>query len=92
MTDSPIDRPSAGAFAPRSPLGRAGFWMREQWRAAAESDLWYSFRRSPVTIVAALITLIFVLGSIFAPLSWKSGRKRNSPSMTRSASASRCNA
>ena len=72
MTDSPADRPPMegppAALATRPPLARAGHWMREQWRAAAESDLWYSFRRSPVTIIAAVITLVFVLGSVFAPL------------------------
>ena len=33
-----------------------------------ESDLWYSFWRSPVTVVAAAITLVFLLAAAFAPL------------------------
>ncbi len=33
-----------------------------------DSDLWYSFRRSPVTVVAALITLLFMGSALFAPL------------------------
>ncbi|MDJ0611168.1 MAG: ABC transporter permease [Kiloniellales bacterium] len=33
-----------------------------------DSDLWYSFRRSPVTVVAALITLVFMGSALFAPL------------------------
>jgi peptide/nickel transport system permease protein len=32
------------------------------------SDVWYSFTRSPVAIVAAVVVLIIVLASIFAPL------------------------
>jgi len=34
----------------------------------AESDLFWSFRRSPVTMVAAAITAILVLGAVLAPL------------------------
>ena len=33
-----------------------------------DSDLWYSFRRSPVTIVSAIITLGLILAALFAPL------------------------
>lgn len=33
-----------------------------------DSDIWYSFTRSPVIIVSAVITLIFVGASAFAPL------------------------
>ncbi len=32
------------------------------------SDVWYSFTRSPVALVAAVIVLIIVAGSVFAPL------------------------
>ena len=32
-----------------------------------DSDLVYSFRRSPVAIVAALVTLVFLVGAVFAP-------------------------
>ncbi len=33
-----------------------------------DSDLWYSFIRSPVAIVAAIVTVVFVGGAILAPL------------------------
>jgi peptide/nickel transport system permease protein len=39
-----------------------------RWKAAWDSDLAYSFRRSPVAMIAALVTLILVLSAIFAPL------------------------
>ena len=32
-----------------------------------DSDLWWSFRRSPLTVGAAAVTLLFFLGAIFAP-------------------------
>ena len=32
-----------------------------------ESDMWWSFRHSPLTIAAAIVTLLFFLGAIFAP-------------------------
>ena len=32
-----------------------------------DSDMWWSFRRSPTTVVAALVTLLFFLAAIFAP-------------------------
>lgn len=32
-----------------------------------DSDMWWSFRRSPITVAAALITLIYFLGAAFAP-------------------------
>jgi peptide/nickel transport system permease protein len=31
-----------------------------------DSDVWYSFRRSPVTIVAALVTALFMVSALFA--------------------------
>jgi len=36
-------------------------------RRAIESDLFYSFRRSKLTMVAAAVTLLFFLLAIFAP-------------------------
>ena len=36
-------------------------------RAVFDSDLWYSFSRSPVTVVSALVALVCVLGAGFAP-------------------------
>jgi peptide/nickel transport system permease protein len=38
-------------------------WLRRAW----EHDLAWSFRRSPVTILAALLTLLCVGGALFAP-------------------------
>jgi peptide/nickel transport system permease protein len=35
---------------------------------AADSDLWYSFRRSPSAMLAAAVTLVIVLAALFAPL------------------------
>ncbi len=42
--------------------------VRERsWLArAADSDLWYSFIRSPVTVVSAVLTIIFFLAAILA--------------------------
>jgi peptide/nickel transport system permease protein len=37
-------------------------------RRFLDSDLWYSFTRSPVVVVSALVTLIFVGAAVFAPL------------------------
>lgn len=39
-------------------------WLRRVW----DSDVFYSFRRSPVTIVAAFVTLVLVGSAVFAPL------------------------
>ena len=33
-----------------------------------DSDLWWSFRRSPVTVVSALVALVCILGAVLAPL------------------------
>jgi peptide/nickel transport system permease protein len=33
-----------------------------------DSDLWYSFTRSPVVVVSAVITFVFVFSALFAPL------------------------
>ncbi|MCG6954060.1 MAG: ABC transporter permease [Betaproteobacteria bacterium] len=41
--------------------------MRAMLARAWDSDLAYSFRRSPVTVVAALLTLTCVAGALFAP-------------------------
>src|SRR5258707_1618423 len=45
--------------------GRIG--IRARLAAAWNSDLAYSFRRSPVTVVAALVTVVFFGGAVFAP-------------------------
>jgi peptide/nickel transport system permease protein len=53
------ERLGAGAEAPthaRSPL-----------RRALDSDLFYSFRRSPVTVIAAAVTVLMVGGALLCP-------------------------
>ncbi len=40
----------------------------EALRRALDSDVFYSFRRSPVVIAAAIVTLAFFAGAVFAPL------------------------
>jgi len=32
-----------------------------------DSDMWWSFRRSPTTVAAAVVTVLFFMGAIFAP-------------------------
>ncbi len=40
---------------------------QKSWLArAADSDLWYSFVRSPVTIVSTIVTILFFVSAIFA--------------------------
>jgi peptide/nickel transport system permease protein len=57
MADVPqISAPSSVAPATPGPLTRA-----------LGSDIFWSFRRSPLTILAAVITLLGFLGAIFAP-------------------------
>ena len=45
---------------------RAGGW-RNRWARLRASDLYYSFRRSPTTMAATVVTIVFVAGAIFAP-------------------------
>jgi peptide/nickel transport system permease protein len=46
---------------------RAGA-MRSRWQRIRGSDLFYSFRRSPVTIIATIVTVVFIAGTVFAPI------------------------
>jgi len=39
-----------------------------RWQRLRASDLFYSFRRSPTTIIATIVTLVFIGGAVFAPL------------------------
>ena len=32
-----------------------------------DSDMWWSFRRSPLTVAAALVTLVYFVAAAFAP-------------------------
>ncbi|MEO9614916.1 MAG: ABC transporter permease [Nitratireductor sp.] len=52
-----VGKDTNGAAAARGPL-----------RRAIESDLWYSFTRSPVTVVSAAVTLVMILSAAFASL------------------------
>jgi len=36
-------------------------------RRVLDSDLWWSFRRSPVTVIAAVVALMIIGGALFAP-------------------------
>ena len=38
-----------------------------RWRRAAQSDLLYTFKRSPVAVVSAVVVLVLVLAAVFAP-------------------------
>ncbi len=42
--------------------------LAERWRRLVDSDLYFSFRRSPVTVGAAVVTGIIILSAVFAPL------------------------
>jgi peptide/nickel transport system permease protein len=33
-----------------------------------DSDLWWSFTRSPITVVAAIVTAVFLIGAVAAPI------------------------
>jgi len=39
-----------------------------RWRRAWDSDVAYSFRRSPIAMISSAVALIFILGAVFAPL------------------------
>jgi peptide/nickel transport system permease protein len=64
MTDTlaphATDAPADGGRAPAAPQG----WFKR----AVDSDIFYSFRRSKLTMVAAAVTMLFFLLAIFAPL------------------------
>jgi len=51
---------SAGSVRAERPSSR--------WARMRRSDLFYSFKRSPTTMVATLITIVFVVGAVFAPI------------------------
>ncbi|MBI1622651.1 ABC transporter permease [Aquamicrobium zhengzhouense] len=40
---------------------------RSRFQRIWDSDIFFSFRRSPITIVAALVTLVLILSALFAP-------------------------
>jgi peptide/nickel transport system permease protein len=41
--------------------------LARTWRRAVDSDFFYKFRRSPITIGAALVTTLIILAAAFAP-------------------------
>jgi len=41
--------------------------LAERWRRVTDSDLYYSFRRSRVTVGAAMVTGVFIMSAVFAP-------------------------
>src|SRR5206468_531565 len=49
-----------------SPAGRA-MTAGSAFDRLRESDLWWSFRRSPLTVAAAAVALLFFLAAAFAP-------------------------
>ena len=62
MTDTVAPHsPEANAKGPRPATGG---WLKR----ALESDVFYSFRRSRLTMVAAAVTILFFVLAIFAPL------------------------
>ncbi|MCK0168283.1 ABC transporter permease [Jannaschia sp. S6380] len=52
---------------PHERLEEAEVVQPSRWRSIWDADLTYSFRTSPVAVVAALVTLILVLSAVFAP-------------------------
>jgi peptide/nickel transport system permease protein len=60
---------SAESFASPAALrresGRAGQGLWRRWR---DSDLWWSFKRSKLTMLAALVTAVIVTSSLLAPV------------------------
>ena len=62
MSDAVVPHKS-GTSAPRMRFSPGRLIDR-----AVESDLFYSFRRSKITIVAAAVTILFFLLAILAPL------------------------
>ncbi len=62
MTDAVAPHPPE--VNAQSPRPAANGWLRR----ALESDVFYSFRRSKLTMVAGAVTILFFLLAIFAPL------------------------
>ena len=59
MTEAAVPRPAQRA----APAGDGSGWLRR----ALDSDIFHSFRRSRMTMVAAVVTILFFLLAIFAP-------------------------
>lgn len=61
--DAPGQDPAAAATMTVAPVS-----VPTNWQRILESDLLYSFKRSPLVVVAGVFTLLFVLAAVFAPL------------------------
>jgi peptide/nickel transport system permease protein len=59
MTDAAVPRPTEAASPGK---GQGVGWLRR----ALDSDIFYSFRRSRMTMIAAVVTILFFLLAIFA--------------------------
>jgi peptide/nickel transport system permease protein len=62
MSDAAVDLPTKAPVAQAAAQGQG--WLRR----ALDSDLFYSFRRSKLTMLATAITILFFLLAIFASL------------------------
>ena len=47
---------------------RAFRFIARRYRRIVDSDIFFSFYRSPVTVAAAIVTLIYAVATLFAPL------------------------
>ena len=43
-------------------------YVARRYTLIVDNDIFYSFRRSPVTVVAAIITLVYLVATLFAPV------------------------
>ncbi len=50
-----------------APAAQSGQEVQSAWARFWDSDLWWSFRHSPLVIVAALVTVLMILSAVFAP-------------------------
>ena len=41
--------------------------LRTNYQRVIDSDIWYSFKKSPVTVISAIVTFLFFFVTIFAP-------------------------
>ena len=41
--------------------------LRTNYQRFIDSDIWYSFKKSPVTVISAIVTFLFFFVTIFAP-------------------------
>jgi peptide/nickel transport system permease protein len=53
--------------APMPAPRRLAFRAADSWRRFLGGDVWYSFKRSPVTMAAAAVTVLIIAAAVFAP-------------------------